>query len=509
MFATLSDMPKRPTHTVIRGGKLLDIAKRSAMPVDILIKGDTIAEIGRPGLKAPEGAAVIDARHRLLHPGLVNAHTHGPGNLGKGLHDRWSLELLLTASQWVGTGRNLEDKYLSAMIGAAEMVLKGCTAAYDLAAEFPLPSVEGLSAMAKAYEDVGMRCVLAPMVADLSFFEAIPGLMDRLPPALQKEVESFKMAPWKATTKQMKKALQKWPFENVHLALAPTIPHHCSDAFLVSCRDLAKEYDVGLHSHVAESKVQVIAGYQRYGSSLAAHMDELGLVSDRFTVAHGVWLDSDDMKRLGDRGASVAHNPGSNMRLGNGLADMRGMLARKVNVGIGTDGASCSDNQNMYEAMRLASFSSKVQGPDHDVWITTEEALHAGTEGGARALGLARQIGKIAPGYKADIVFLDLHHVNWIPMNDPVNQIVHAEDGSGVHSVMIGGRLVVENRKLLTVDLAKLAAQVAASQARRAKPMGDAKKLYDRLEKVVGAFCPGLAKAPLHIHRFGASHHHH
>ncbi|MBK1992560.1 amidohydrolase family protein, partial [Campylobacter sp. 2018MI35] len=145
--------------------------------------------------------------------------------------------------QWTGTGRNLEDKYLSAMIGAAEMVLKGCTAAYDLAAEFPLPSVEGLSAMAKAYEEVGMRCVLAPMVADLSFFEAIPGLMDRLPPALQKEVESFKLGPWEATTKQMEKALQNWPFEMVHLALAPTIPHHCSDAFLISCRDLAKEYD--------------------------------------------------------------------------------------------------------------------------------------------------------------------------------------------------------------------------------------------------------------------------
>ena len=212
MFATLSDMAKLPTHTVIRGGKLIDIAKHKATAVDILVKGDTIAEIGRPGLNAPEGAVVIDARHRLMHPGLINAHTHGPGNLAKGLHDRWSLELLLTASQWVGTGRNLEDKYLSAMIGAAEMVLKGCTAAYDLAAEFPLPSVEGLSAMAKAYEEVGMRCVLAPMVADLSFFEAVPGLMDRLPPALQKEVESFKLAPWKATTKQMKKALQKWPF---------------------------------------------------------------------------------------------------------------------------------------------------------------------------------------------------------------------------------------------------------------------------------------------------------
>jgi guanine deaminase len=501
-------MSKRP-YTVIRNGKLLDIARRRAEPSDILIKGDTIAEIGRPGLAAPAGAATIDASHRLMHPGLVNAHTHGHGNLGKGLHDRWTLELLLTASQWVGIGRIAEDKHLSSQIGAAEMVLKGCTAAYDLAAEFPLPSVEGLSAMAEAYEEVGMRCVLAPMVADITFFQAIPGLLQRLPPSLQKEIETFQMAPWKATTRQIRKALQKWSFDKVRLAVAPTIPHHCSDAFLTACRDLAREYDVGLHSHVAESKVQVIAGYQRYGSTLTTHMDALGLVNERFTVAHGVWLDGDDMKRLGDRGASVAHNPGSNMRLGNGLADVRGMLSARVNVGVGTDGANCSDNLNMFEAMRLASFASKVQGPDIERWLTTEEALLAATEGSARALGMEKEIGRIAPGYKADIIFLDLHHVNWIPTNDPVNQIVHAEDGTGVHSVMIGGRMVVENRKLTTVDLPKLAARAAASQARRAELTGQARKLYQRLEKVVGAFCPGLAKAPLHIHRYGASPHAH
>lgn len=501
-------MAKHP-YTIVRGGKLLDIAKRSAAPADILIKGDTIAEIGRPGLAAPAGAVTVDAANRLLHPGLVNAHTHGPGNLGKGMGDLWSLELLLTASPWINGGRTLEDKYLSSLIGACEMVMKGCTAAYDLAAEFPLPSVDGLSAMAKAYEEVGMRAVLAPMVADLTFFEAIPGLMERLSPALQKEVEAYRLAPWKATTRQMRKAFQKWPFEKVTLAVAPTIPHHCTDDFLFACRDLAREFDVGIHSHVAESKVQVVAGYKRYGGTLAAHMDALGLVNERFTVAHGVWLDADDMKRLGDRGSSVAHNPGSNMRLGNGLADMRGMLNAKVNVGIGTDGANCADNQNMYEAMRLASFASKVQGPDWPRWITTAETLHAATVGGARALGLDKAIGRIAPGYKADIVFLDLHHINWIPTNDPVNALVHTEDGCAVHSVMIGGRMIVENHKLLTVDLAKLAAKAEESRVRREKITAPAKKLYQRLEKVVGTFCPGLAKTPLHIHRYGASHHHH
>lgn len=497
--------------TVIRGGRVLDIKGHQAPKADILIKGDTILEIGRAGLAAPDHATVIDADGRLLHPGLVNGHTHSHGNLAKGMVDGVTLELLLTAGPYMSGARTLEDKYLSSLIGAAEMVLKGCTAAYDLAAEFPMPTAEGLAAIGQAYADIGMRATLAPMVADTSFFEAIPGLMERLSPSLQREVERYRQAPYKASVGQMKKSLQGWKLgaKGVQLAVAPTIPHHCSRQFLQACLKLSKDYGTGLHSHVAESKVQVIAGYQLFGTSLAAYMDSLGLVGPDFTVAHGVWLDGDDMKLLADRGASVSHNPGSNMLLGNGLADMRGMLEAGINVGIGTDGASCSDNQNMYENMRLASMVSKVQGPDRQNWITTEEVLHAATAGSARALGLGDRIGKLEPGYKADIVFLDLRHVNWIPVNDPTNQIVHTEDGSAVHSVMIGGRMVVEDRRLLTVDLAKVARQAEASRGRLASGRGPAKALYDRLEKVVGTFCPGLAKQPLHIDRYGGSHHSH
>ncbi len=323
-----------------------------------------------------------------------------------------------------------------------------------------------------------MRATLAPMVADTTFFQAIPGLMDRLPPALRKDVEKAALAPHKATVAQMKKALHGWKLDGkgVQLAVAPTIPHHCSRDFLLACLKLSKDYDTGLHTHVAESKVQVIAGYELYGSTLAGlYGFRLGMVGPNFTVAHGVWLDGDDMKLLGDKGASVSHNPGSNMRLGNGIADMRGLLDAKVNVGIGTDGASCSDNQNMYENMRLASMVSKVQGPDWQRWITTEEVLEAATAGSARALGLGDKIGKLETGYKADIVFLDLGQVNWIPFNDPTNQIVHTEDGTGVHSVMIGGRMIVENRKLLTVDLGQLAAKAEKARSGWRKPTGPAK----------------------------------
>jgi guanine deaminase len=210
------------------------------------------------------------------------------------------------------------------------------------------------------------------------------------------------------------------------------------------------------------------------------------------------------MARLGDRGASVAHNPGSNMRLGSGLADARAMLERHVNLGVGTDGAVCSDNQNMYEAMRLASFVSKVQGPDVERWLSTREAALAATEGSARALGFGDRIGRIAPGYKADLVLLDLDHPNWMPLNDPVNQLVHCEDGTAVESVMVGGRMVVENRRLLTLDLARLRDRAQASRDRLAAANADNRRLYEALMPVVASHCPGLARQPYHVHRYGA-----
>ena len=492
--------------TIIRGGRLLDAPAHAAPRADILVDGDTIAEIGRPGLAAPDDATVVDARGMLLHPGLINAHTHGHGNLAKGMGDRWTLELLLASGPWSFGQRILEDTYLTTLIGAVEMVTKGCTACYDLMLEMPAPTPEGLDAVGRAYADVGMRAVIAPMVADRTLYEAIPGLMDALTPGLRKDVEKLRLAPYRVSLANMRKTLRGWSVDAdlTRLAVAPTIPLHCSDAFMKSCAKLAREFGVGLHSHVAESKIQAVSGLKRYGKSLTAHLDDLGLLGPDFTVAHGVWLDDDDCRLLGDHGASVAHNPGSNMRLGSGLADARGMLNRSVNVGIGTDGANCSDNQNMFEAMRIASMVSKVQGPDQRKWLTTEEIVAAATEGSARVLGW-NDIGRIAPGYKADIVFLDLGAINWVPFNDPTNQMVHTEDGSSVTHVMIGGRMVVRDRAPVNVDMADLARKAEAARARLAKVNRPGKKLFERLERIVGTFCPGLALTPHHIHRYGAS----
>jgi guanine deaminase len=487
----------------IRGGRVIDIARRTAEPRDVHVDGDTITAVVPAVAAAPPGAQVVDAAGKLLIPGLVNAHTHSHGTLARGAGDRWTLELLLNAAPWLSGQRTLDDRYLAALIGAVEMVSKGVTACYDLFFEFPAPTVEGLEAVARAYADVGMRAVIAPMMADRTFWQAIPGLMEALPADARVRVEQIRLAPWPTSLATARQALASWKHgrDTIRLALGPTIPLHCSDDFMTGCRDLAREFGCGVHMHVAESKIQELSGQQRYGTTLVGHLDALGLVSERFTAAHAVWLDDDEIAILADRGASVAHNPGSNMRLGAGVARVRRMRDRGLTVGVGTDGASCSDNQNVFEAMRLASFVSRIQSHDVAKWVGTDEVLTAATAGGARVLGFGDRTGRIAAGAKADIVFLDTSHVNYIPLHDPVNQVVHAEDGTGVDSVMIGGRMVVEHRRLTTVDVSRLAAQANAAAERLRAANADTKAFTESMATAVGRFCGGLAGTPYHVNQ--------
>src|SRR5260370_9680628 len=184
-----------PAHTIIRNGRLLAIAGHAAPPADLLIAGDTIAAIGAPGLAAPDDAVVIEAADRLLMPGLINCHTHGHGNLAKGMGDVWTLELLLNAGPYLNGHRSLEDKYLSGLLGGLDMIRSGTTACYDLMHEFPLPTAEGLAAVARGYNEAGGRPGPAPMAAAHSFFDAIPGLSVAPPAALARALGRFRLPP--------------------------------------------------------------------------------------------------------------------------------------------------------------------------------------------------------------------------------------------------------------------------------------------------------------------------
>jgi 5-methylthioadenosine/S-adenosylhomocysteine deaminase len=484
---------------VVRNGRVLSAGALSAEPLDLLIEDGRIREIGAPGMPAPADAEHIDATDRLIIPGLVNSHTHAHGGLSKGaVSDRLPLEVFLTGSGALNGSRTLEDKYLSAQLSAAEMVRKGCTAAYDLFVEYPVPSTEGVDAVARAYRDVGMRAVIAPMMADQTLYQAYPGLVDALPEALRETARRAATAPFAESLKACRTILRNWSFDRdvICPALGPTIPLHCSDEFLVGCRDLAREYEVGLQTHLAESAAQAAVAEQRYGTSLTAHLGKLGVLGERFSAAHAIWIDRDDMQRIADAGGAVAHNPLSNLRLGSGLAAVRAMLDCGLAVGIGTDATATSDTQNMFEAARLAAYLSRLRGSEYAQWISASEAFTLATVGSARVLGFAGKLGAIAQGAFADLVFLDLGHINYVPLRDALLQLVNAESGAAIEAVIVGGRFILRDGRLLTVDEAKLRRDAEAARARLDAANQSSLQVARALEDWVGAFCIAQARTP-------------
>jgi 5-methylthioadenosine/S-adenosylhomocysteine deaminase len=485
---------------IISGGLIVAAGSDSARRADIILDGETIIDIVEPG--TADGPR-FDASERLVIPGLINAHTHGHGALAKGAGDLWSLELLLNAGPWTSGQRTDEDRYLSTLLSAIEMIKKGCTACYDLTAMLPVPSVDGLNQVARAYTDLGMRAVISPMIADRTFYQAIPDLLDAFPEDLRPLAADMKMASSDSILAPIREAAKNWAFsrDRIRLGIAPTIPLHCSDDFMVSCRDMAAEFGLPLQTHLAESPVQRASALKRYGVPLTAHLQRLGLLGPSFSGAHAIWIDESEIELIARSGGTLAHNPGSNLRLGNGIADVRRAISAGVPVGVGTDGSSSSDNQNMFEAMRLAAYVSRAfdRSPEH--WVSTIEAFHLATQGSAKVLGMADLIGKIAVGYKADFAFLDLHHVNLVPLNNAMNQLVNTEDGSAVRDVMIGGRFVLQDRELVGIDWPHIVGRAQEAVARLARANASTRERAERLAPVVNQFCVGLGRCACDLPR--------
>jgi 5-methylthioadenosine/S-adenosylhomocysteine deaminase len=464
---------------VISGGLVLLPAASSAQAHDIVIEGDTIVDVVAPGSVSNANSQVLDAARRLIIPGLINAHTHSHGGLSKGVGDLWSLELLLNAAPWIGGGRRNEHKHLAALINAIEHVEKGSTACYDLFFEFPAPTIEGLEAVVSAYEKVGLRAVVAPMVADLTFYQSVPGLIDTLPQDARAHAGGMRMGSADASLVALREIAKGWryPADRLRLGIAPTIPQHCTREFMIGCRDIAREHGLAMQTHVSEPKYLSASSFRVAGMSMTETMDACGIVGPWFSAAHAVWINDRDMALLAAKGAQVAHNPGSNLRLGSGIAAVREYLRHGIAVGIGTDGSASSDNQNMFEAMRLAAFVSRIRGLPPAEWISAAEAFHMATEGSARVLGMQNFIGRIAKGYKADLVLLDLDSVNYVPLNNATNQLVLTEDGTAVDKVLIGGKVVVEGGRALGVDRGAIARQAGEAIERLGALNADARRL--------------------------------
>ena len=484
------------------GGLVLDPKSGNAERKDLLIEDGKIAKIAPLGTLAATVAAQYDARDRLIIPGLINSHTHGHANLMKGVAEAWTLEASLTNGPWLAGTRDPETIYLSTLLGAIDMLSKGCTACFDLVYEFPRPTKEGFLAAARAYADAGMRAVLAPMVADQTLFQSIPGLVDALPADLRDTVGTFELASGERTIAAIEAiaAAQGELPDAVTLAIAPTIPHHCSERFLKACMDIADRHALPIHMHIAESRLQAVVARKTYGRSAVRYLADLGMLRPGFTAAHGVWLGDDDLDLLAEHGCSIAHIPASNFRLGSGVAHVRPMLERGINVGLATDGANSSDALSMLQAMRLASFGARIfAGPRKD-WLPAVEIVKLATQGGAKLLGLP-SCGRIEQGACADLALFDLGHVDFIPDTDPVNQLVTCADSASVTDVMVGGVFKMRDRKMISVDTTDLRGRISESVAKLAASTHDARSLAKRLEPHVVAFAESMSDEPLAIER--------
>jgi guanine deaminase len=443
----------------------------------VLLRGGRIAAVG----EAAGPAQRVDASGCLVIPGLVNAHTHAHGALARGaVPDCISLEGFLAYAPALTGQRGLEDLRLSATLTAAELARKGCTACIDMAGQLPQPSVEGIIAVGQAYADVGLRAVVAPMLSDRTLYEAYPALAAQLPPPLRQQAQALQppdagalLATWRATN-------ERWPFDRslVRLGIGPAIPLHCSDALLAGCGALSREFGVLLQTHLLESRLQALA--QGAGESTVRRLLRLGCLGPLTSLAHAVWVDEADLALIAQSGATLVHNPASNLRLGSGVAALRQWLDAGVRVAIGTDASNTSDGQNLFEAARLASYLSRVLTPDWSQWVDARQAF-------ALATGDAR----VAAGEPADLVLLDLAQPHFTPLRRPLQQLVLGESGAGVRAVFVAGRQVAGPQGATRVDEAALRAAAQAAAQRLDAACAPAAAFAAAAHPVLAAFCCG------------------
>jgi cytosine/adenosine deaminase-related metal-dependent hydrolase len=477
------------TRLLLEGGLVLDEAVTGFAEQDVLIQNGRIAALGPRGAFAAVDAARVEASGRLVIPGLVNAHGHGHGYFSKGVNAAWPLELLIAAAPWITAQRDVETCRLSVAVGAAEMLVKGCTTAVDLFTFLPIPTAEAFAAVAEAYRDLGMRATIAPMVADIPFWHAMPGLLEHLAAAGVSLNPGPAVLGTDAIVAAVEAALSVIPEDDVIRAgVCAAIPLSCTDHLLDALARIATERGMMLHTHFLESALQGPFWMRNRGEALVEGLIRRGIVNDRFVAAHAIWASEDDIIQLARAGAMVAHNPVSNMRLGTGIPPVRRYLDAGVTIGVGTDTCSCADNLNMFEAMRCAANLSRFAGPDPSRWLTPSEVLKAATQGGARIAGRADDIGRIAVGYRADLVLIDLSAPHYLPLNDPLTQLVHAEDGTGVDKVLVGGELVVSGGKPLRCDLGRLRDEARLANERLMERVEPARDAFESMAPALNAF---------------------
>lgn len=493
---------------LLRGGRVMSADGSKMLPADVLIEGDRIVEV-RPGIEAGPDWEIFDASERLVLPGFMNCHNHSHTNLGRGHTGQWPVELSNPHNMGLLSGRPIEDQYLSAALGAIELLKSGCTAVYDLFSTFPAASPEVAEAVIRGQTDVGLRILIAPAVSDIAAFRTVPGLMERLPPALCSSALGVQAAPTETILKLTEDTIRRWHGSfggRVRCAVAPTIPGQCTDEFLDGAKRIMDEYGVGLQTHLLETRVQGVYAQKRWGRTVVAEMHRRGLLGPNTVGSQAIWLDNDDIAMIADSGTVVVHNAASNLRLGSGIAPVRELLDRGADVALGTDAVLCSDNLNMFESMRFAAVLGNVRFPHEvDRWLSPLEVWRMAMKGGARALGLPNELGEVAPGYLADLCLLDEDTTYLTPLNNPVAQFVFSENGSSVDTVIVGGKIVVQGGTCTMVDERDIRRRAREAVANNPYP-GNPKlaDLADDLSPHIIAAMQETLDEPFPVNRFAA-----
>jgi cytosine/adenosine deaminase-related metal-dependent hydrolase len=268
------------------------------------------------------------------------------------------------------------------------------------------------------------------------------------------EIRSEVPGSWPEIEQFTRDAVAKFhrPGDGLTIALGPSGPQRCTDEMLAGCARLADELDIPIHIHVLETRMQAVSAQRMYGKTLPEHLRELGLLSPRVSFEHGIWLTPNDVELVRDAGVTIVHNPVSNLKLGSGICPVPTLLGEGVNVALGTDGMSSNDGNDMLWALKLASILHKVWEIDYEEWLGAQEAWQMATAAGAESAGYADDLGRIAPGFHADVVLLDLESLGFTPLNDPLKQLALGATARDVASVMIGGRWVMRERALIGID---------------------------------------------------------
>ena len=425
--------------------------------VDILVEGNRIAQVGAVGPGGAEIERVIPGEGLLAMPGLVNAHAHSPENYLRGYTEKVPLELWLFDFFSSGVRFSPRQTYLAAAFGAAEMLRTGTTSVLDHYWVNGGMTTEDLDAVMEAYRDVGIRAGVAPLVEDLR-----PELVGAIKndPGLSSNPDGYNSAldvPDYLDT--LRAFFEKWHRSEggrLRCLAGPSGPQWCSDQVLYGSAEIAASFGSGLHMHADETKLQALLCREIYGSSAIAHMNQQGLLGPHVSLAHCVWVEDHDLEILAETGATVVHNPASNLKLGSGFAPILEMKEKGVSVALGADGSASSDNQVLFDIMKLTGLIHSARETDHERWLSAREVVAMATTGGARALGLKGELGELKPGMLADITLLRLDSSFFAPLNDAFRQLVYCENGSSVDTVMVDGRIVVEDGRLVTLDQASL-----------------------------------------------------